>query len=82
MNIYEWAEYGYKQGFCGPVVCYTHDGIPTTEEEDEQWLEGLDPCMHMIRIYDTEAPKELIEQNHTPSVWRALNMGYKTDDRP
>lgn len=81
MTLYEWLEYGYKQGFCGPAVCYTHDGIPTTEQEDEQWLEGLDPCMHIIRLYEEESPKEDVEANHTPSVWRALNMGYKSDDK-
>ena len=29
-----WLKYGIEQGFCGPPVCYTHDGIPTSEEED------------------------------------------------
>ena len=80
MNINEWLEYGYKQGFCGPAVCYSHDGLPTTEEEDEEWVQGEDPCMHIVRLYDELTSKEEVEENHTPSVWRALNAGYKTND--
>lgn len=80
MNINEWLEYGYKQGFCGPAVCYSHDGLPTTEQEDEEWVQGDDPCMHIVRLYDELTPKEEVESNHTPSVWRALNAGYKTND--
>ena len=81
MNINEWLEYGYKQGFCGPAVCYSHDGLPSTEEEDTQWAEGEDPCMHIVRLYDELTSKEEVEANHSPSVWRALNAGYKTNDR-
>ena len=79
MTIDEWLEYGYKQGFCGPAVCYSHDGLPSTEEEDTQWVEGLDPCMHIVRLYDELTLKEEVEANHSPSVWRATNMGYTND---
>jgi len=39
----DWLAFGIKQGFCGPPVCSTHDGIPTSEEEDLLWEEE-DPC--------------------------------------
>ncbi len=39
MDFNHWLAYGIEQGFCGPPVCTTHDGIPSTREEDEIWEE-------------------------------------------
>jgi len=69
MNQDEWLNYGVEQGFCSPPVCYTHDGLPTTFEEDESWDED-EPCVHIIRPYHTEAHRLEVEDNHSPSVWR------------
>jgi len=67
----EWMEYGIKKGFCGPAVCYTHDGLPMS---DEEWMEeeasGEPPCMHIIRLYEDDVQKKQIEDMHAPSVWR------------
>lgn len=72
----EWLKVGYQQGWCGPPVCYTHDGMPASEEEDENIYEaGLDPCMTIIRLYADPEMKRAVESNHSPSVWRAINIG-------
>lgn len=67
----EWMEYGIEKGFCGPAVCYTHDGLPMSEEE---WIEeeanGEPPCMHIIRLYEDDLQKKQIEDMHAPSTWR------------
>lgn len=65
----EWVEYGIKRGWCGPPVCATHDGVPTTEDEDIE-MEQYDPCITVIRLYDDEMMRDEVEQNHSPSVWR------------
>ena len=65
----DWMAFGIKQGWCGPPVCSTHDGIPTSEAEDEEWEEH-DPCIHIIRPYTEEAHKVAVEANHSPSTWR------------
>lgn len=70
MTMDEWLTYGMKKNWCGPPVCVTHDGMPTTEDEDNAWEEGTDPCMHMVRMYHDELERLLVEQNHSPSVWR------------
>lgn len=75
MNFEEWLEYGWKQGWCGAPVCSTHDGTPTTAAEDEEWFEGGDPCLHVIRLYEDEEQKRDVEENHSPSRWRASNRG-------
>lgn len=74
MNIHlsfdEWLQYGMDNAWCGPAVCYTHDGLPMTEAEDAEWEEGHDPCQHIVRLYDSPETRDAVEQNHSPSVWR------------
>lgn len=65
-----WIEFGMRKGWCGPPICSTHDGIPYSEEEEEQWNEGEDPCAHVIRLYDDENQKASIERVHPPTNWR------------
>lgn len=64
-----WMEIGLRNGFIGPPVCYTHDGLPMSEEEEEELGEG-DPCIHVIRPYHSPEHKKEVEENHAPSVWR------------
>lgn len=66
----EWLEYGIEQGWCGPAVCYTHDGLPMTFEEEDEFDGGYDPCIHIIRLYEDGEMKKAIEENHSPSIWR------------
>lgn len=69
----EWLEIGTGENWCGPAVCYTHDSFPMNEEEDNEFAEGGDPCMHMIRLYEDAEHKALIEESHSPSQWRKPN---------
>ncbi len=64
-----WLEKGIRQGWCGPPVCPLHDGIPFTEDEEEMLYNDDEPCISVVRIY-TSNEKQLVEQNHAPSVWR------------
>lgn len=59
MDVYEWVELGVKQGFCSQAVCATHDGVPSTAEEADEWEEGGDPCQHVVRLLH---PGEVLEQ--------------------
>jgi hypothetical protein len=65
-----WLTYGVKMGWCGPAVCYTHDGLPTTPAEEDEWNEGHDPCIHIIRMYEDDSVRQQVEDNHSPSTWR------------
>ena len=66
----EWMTYGIKKGWCGPPVCYTHDGLPMSEQEDVEFGEGQDPCIHIVRMYEDIDMKKEIESNHSPTQWR------------
>jgi hypothetical protein len=65
----DWLDLGLEQRWCGPPVCTTHDGIPSTEAEDAEFEEG-DPCISMIRPYVDAEEADAVEANHAPSVWR------------
>lgn len=77
INFDDWLQQGLSNGFCGPAICYPHDGLPLTELEDEQFGEGGDPCIHILRLYEDLDIKSAVEKNHSPSVWRATNSGFK-----
>jgi hypothetical protein len=72
----DWLAYGMDQGWCGPTVCETHDGLPLSASEEEEFFEqGLDPCIHVIRLYEDFETKFAVEENHAPSQWRKPNRG-------
>ena len=66
----EWMSYGIKKGWCGPPVCHTHDGLPMSEQEDIEFGEGQDPCIHVVLMYDDIDMKKEIENDNSPSQWR------------
>ncbi len=70
LTFQEWMTYGIKKGWCGPPVCYTHDGLPMSEQEYAEFDEGQDPCTHVVRLYEDIDMKKDIEDNHSPSQWR------------
>lgn len=71
MDFDTWMALGIKNGWCGAPVCSTHDGIPMSEPEETAFFEhGHDLCIHIVRMYDTDAVREEVEKNHGPSRWR------------
>jgi hypothetical protein len=78
LDFEEWLRIGLRNAWGGPPVCYTHDGLPLSEAEDEEFSEG-DPCIHIIRLYESGQHKKDVEDNHSASTWRATNRGIETD---
>lgn len=77
ISFEEWLQVGLSNSFCGPAICYPHDGLPMSDQEDEAYGAGDDPCIHIIRLYEDLETKKLVEESHSPSVWRATNSGFK-----
>ena len=55
MTFDEWITQGIDLGYCSVPACQTHEGLPSTEEEDAAWDEGWDPCVPAMRLYWPEA---------------------------
>ena len=75
MDFDSWLKMGLENKWVRTPVCSTHDGLPSTEDEDMAWDEGDDPCIHILRLYVDDLEAMLVEQNHSPSVWR--KAGYE-----
>jgi len=71
LSFDEWMKIGIKNDWCGPPVCYVHDGLPLSEAEMDL-LEQEDPCIHIIRLYSDMEQKKSIEDAHSPSLWRNI----------
>lgn len=68
MTFDEWIKLGLANDWISPPMCETHDGIPMTQEElDESW-EGGDPCVHVLRLYESSAQKTDAETTYRDSV--------------
>jgi hypothetical protein len=63
MNREEWLDFGFDHGFCSRPVCAVHDWLPSTAEEEQDFCEGLDPCIVAIRVYHDDAEKQAVEDN-------------------
>ena len=48
-----WLEHGISQKWVLPAVCSTHDGLPMTPDETEQFDSGGDPCVHVLRLCES-----------------------------
>lgn len=76
MDFDEWLAIGERNGWVGVPVCYTHDGLPTSASEDEEFETG-DPCISVMRVYESTDVKTDVEKNHAPSVWRKREFGLE-----
>lgn len=69
MTFDEWLKIGMGNNWCGPAVCFTHDGLPLSDAEDDELADG-DPCIHVLRLYESDEQKNRVERDHAPSQWR------------
>ena len=49
---FAWIREGIEQGFCSDVVCRTHSNDYPRESEAEAFLDGEDPCVFVLRLWD------------------------------
>lgn len=70
----EWLNYGMKRGWCGVPVCITHDGLPASATEDDQQINGLDPCVHILRLYSSDEERDAVEAYFYPYEYRRVDF--------
>jgi len=50
-DFFKWLKYGIDKKWITEPFCYTHDGDPyMNEEEQKEWEDGGDPCSPVIKI--------------------------------
>jgi hypothetical protein len=46
-----WLQIGIEKGWVSDPFCFTHDGDAyMTEEEEQEWEDGGDPCCHVVKF--------------------------------
>lgn len=50
MDFDSWVAIGVNHKWTSKPFCYTHDGLPMTEQEFSDWEEGIDPCTWGLRF--------------------------------
>jgi hypothetical protein len=51
MTFHEWLALGVSKGWVSDQQCGTHEGIPSTTEEEQEWEDGGDPCQVVLRVW-------------------------------
>jgi hypothetical protein len=59
MEYFEWRDLGISKGWISDPFCDTHSAGPITDEEDQAWENGEDPCMFVFRIYEEKIKHEI-----------------------
>lgn len=49
-DLLSWLRAGIENNYCTNIVCETHDSVPRTDEEENEFEEGGDPCCFVVRI--------------------------------
>lgn len=62
MEFNEWLQIGRDNDWVSESVCNTHDGPPMAEAEWQEFDEG-DPCIHVLRLYESKEHKIEVEGN-------------------
>lgn len=50
-EFFDWIQHGVQRGWISDVVCDTHQGPDMTDEELEEFDEGQDPCIRIVRVW-------------------------------
>jgi hypothetical protein len=59
MKFEKWLKIGQKQSWIGKPHCSTHDDF-LSEEEMQEFEEG-DPCIAVVRLYESKQQKNDVE---------------------
>jgi hypothetical protein len=62
LDYFDWRDFGISKGWISEPFCDTHDAGPITEEEEQAWESGDDPCMFVFRIYEEKIRHDLVNQ--------------------
>ena len=70
-----WYEAGLRNGFIGPIVCYTHDTLPMDEEEEQGIGQPVNPAGGEPQVTAEQYPPEdnTVEQGASESLTPMLD---------
>jgi hypothetical protein len=63
MDYFDWRDLGIANGWISEPFCDTHDSGYMTDEEEQAWENGEDPCMMVFRIYEDKIETDSYQQS-------------------
>lgn len=57
----EWFDIGIAAGWISVPVCETHEVVPMSKWEAEEFDDGYDPCIVVARVYTDHDHKNEVE---------------------
>jgi hypothetical protein len=80
ISLNEWLRIGRDLNYCTNIVCEIHDGVPLTQEEEDAFEEGEDPCVFVVRIntdrldvHPFSGPADCVETVEDPVILKAID---------
>ena len=62
IDFFEWRDLGIANKWISEPFCDTHDTGYMTDEEEQAWENGEDPCMMVFRIYEDKIETDSYQQ--------------------
>lgn len=47
-----WLNFGIDQHYISEPACNSHEGVPLYPEEEQEFEDGGDPCIPVVRLLD------------------------------
>lgn len=67
-----WVKFGHRQGWAQYPTCSSHDGVPMSLQEELDWDQGNDPCLHVIRLCESLDHHADVADNTPAMKYRSL----------
>ena len=62
IDFFEWRDLGIANKWISEPFCDTHDTGYMTDEEEQAWENGEDPCMMVFRIWEDKIETDGYQQ--------------------
>ena len=62
IDFFEWRDLGIANKWISEPFCDTHDTGYMTDEEEQAWENGEDPCMMVFRIWEEKIETDGYQQ--------------------
>lgn len=63
-----WLAHGAAEGWISLPVCITHSSFPTREWEELALIQGIDPCMFVMRLWK-DGFEDLTDEQAMQLMW-------------
>ena len=61
-DFFTWMQHGIDMKWVVLAPCTTHEGIPMTTAEEEEFEQGHDPCIAVLRICEPEQHDNITQE--------------------